>query len=122
MAENLKIAYSTSWKSKKMSWKRKLRKSGSFSLKLVYRFICRKILAESANTRRSYVIDRTDDVNSGGSDTERPRCFWIEVILPRHGITAVNNDGMIFKKNDCALNHWWYVSKVSVNRASTIFV
>jgi len=61
-------------------------------------------------------------VNSDGSDTERPRCFWIQVILPRNGITAVNNDSMIVKENDCAPNDWWYVSKVSVNGASTILV
>ena len=61
-------------------------------------------------------------MNSDGSDTERPRCFWIQVILPRNGITAVNNDSMIVKENDCAPNDWWYVSKVSVNGASTILV
>jgi len=102
--------------------KRKFRKSGSFSLKLVDQSICRNIPAESAKTRRNYVIYRTDDVNSGGSDTEGPRCLWIQMILPRNGITAVNDGSMIFKKNDCAPNDWWNVSKVSVNGASTILV
>jgi len=40
--------------------------------------------------------------------------------LPRNSITAVNNDGMNVKKYGCAPNNWWYVSKVSVNGASTI--
>ena len=99
-----------------------VRKSGSLSLQLVDRSICRNIPAESAKTPSSYVIHRTDDVNTGGSDTERPRCFWIQIILPRNGITAVTNDSMIFKKNDCAPNDWWYASNRSVNGASTILV
>jgi len=73
-----------------------VRKSGALSLKLVDRSICRHIPAESAKTRRSYVIYRTDDVDRGGSDTERPRCFWIQMGVPRNGITAINNDGIIF--------------------------
>jgi len=106
----------------KRAGERKVTKSGSLSLKLVDGSICCNIPAESAKSRRSYVIDRTDDVDSGGSDTERPRFFWVQMILPRNGITAVNNDSMIFKKHDCAPNDWWYVSKVSVNGASTILV
>jgi len=61
-------------------------------------------------------------MNSGDSETERPQCFWIPMILHRNGILAVNNDGMTFKQNDCAPNDCWYVSKVSVNEASTILV
>jgi len=99
-----------------------VRKSGTLSLKLVDRSICRNVPAGSANMRRSYIIYRTHDVNSSGSDTERPGCFWIQMILPRNGITAVNNDCMIVKKNDCAPNDWWYVPKVSVNGASTILL
>jgi len=44
------------------------------------------------------------------------------MILPRHGITAVNNDGMIVKKNNCAPNDWWCASKVSVNGVSMIIL
>ena len=61
-------------------------------------------------------------MNSGGSDTERLRCFWIQMIVPRNGITAVNNDSIIFKKTECAPNDWWYVSKMSINGASMISV
>jgi len=44
------------------------------------------------------------------------------MILPRNGITAVNNDSMIGKKNDGTLKDWWYVCKVSINGASTILL
>ena len=106
----------------KRAGKTKVRMSGSLSPKLVDGSICRNIPADNAKTRRSYVTHRNDDVNSGSSDTERPRCFWIQMILPRSSITAVNNDGMIFQKHDCTPNDWWYVSKVSVNGACTILV
>ena len=120
--EYLEIAYGTSWQSGKRAGKRKVRKSRSLNLKWVDQSICGNIPAESTKTRRSYVIDLTDDVNSSGLDTGRPRCFWIQMILPRNGIMAVNNDGMIVKKNDRAQNDWWYVCNVSVNGASTILL
>jgi len=44
------------------------------------------------------------------------------MILLEICITTVNNDGMIFKKNECASNDWWFVSKVSLNGVSTILV
>jgi hypothetical protein len=72
--------------------------------------------------QQKYDIHRTDDVNSGGSETERPQCFWIPIILPSNGILAVNNDSMTFKQNDCAPNEYWYVSKVSINGASMILL
>jgi hypothetical protein len=56
-------------------------------------------------------------VNCGGTKTERPRWYWIKMILLRNGILAVNNDSMTFKYNDCVLNDCWYSSKVSVNGA-----
>jgi len=56
------------------------------------------LLAECAKTRQKYVTHRTDDVNSGGFETERAQCFWIQMILPRNGILAVTNDGMTFKQ------------------------
>jgi len=101
---------------------RKVRKSGSICLKLVHQSGCHTILSESAKMWRRYVIYRTDDVNRSGSETERLWCIWIQMILPRHGILAVNNEGMTIKQNDCTLKDCWYVSKVSVNRASTILV
>jgi len=99
--------------------KRKIGKSGTLSPELVDRTLCRKIPAEGTKTRSSYVIYRTDDLNCSGSDTERPRCFWIQMIPPRNGITAVNTESITVKKNDYKPNDWWYVSKVSVNVAST---
>jgi hypothetical protein len=46
--------------------------------------------------------------------------FFIQMIVPRNSIIAVNNDGMIVKKNTRTLNDWWYVTKVNINRASMI--
>ena len=106
----------------KRAGKGKVRMSHSLSQKLVDLAICHNIPAECAKSKMSYVIYWTNDMNSGGSDTERPRCFWIQMILPRNRVTAVDNDGIIFKKSDCTPNDWWYVSKVSVNGASTILV
>jgi hypothetical protein len=106
----------------KRAGKRKVRMSGSLSPKSVDRSICHNIPAEGTITPGNYAIYRTDDMYSGGSDTKRPQCFWIQMILPWNGITAVNNEGMIIKNNDSAPNDWGYVSKVSVNGASTILV
>jgi len=72
--------------------------------------------------QRSYAIYQTDDVNSGGSEPERPQCFWMLIIIPSNGILAVKNDSINFKQNDCAPNDCWYVSKVSINGGSTILV
>jgi hypothetical protein len=69
--------------------------------------------------RRNCIIDWTDDMNSGGSDTEKPRCYRIPMILPGNGLLAINCDGMTVMQNACAPNGCWYVSKVSVNGAST---
>jgi hypothetical protein len=82
MVENVKSSYGTSWKSKKMSWKRIGPDLGLICLKLVDGSVCGKIPAECAKTRRSYVIDPTDDMNTGGSETERPGCFWMNMIIP----------------------------------------
>jgi len=51
-------------------------------LKSVDGSVCRNIPAESAKTPWSYVIYQTDDVNTGGSETERPQCFWMHMIIP----------------------------------------
>ena len=61
-------------------------------------------------------------MNIGGSETERPGCFWIQMILPTHRILAFNNDGMTFKQNNFATKDSWYVPKVSIKGASTILV
>jgi len=120
MVENLKIAYGMSWKSSQTSWKKIGQDTRYKSLKLIDGSVYRNIPVESAETWWSYVIHRTDDVNSGGSETERPRCFWMHMIIPWNGILAVKNDGMNLKQNDCAPYECLYVSKVSFNGASTI--
>jgi hypothetical protein len=61
-------------------------------------------------------------VNSGGKETERPRCFQIEMIPPSNSILYVNNDGISFERNDCAMNDYWYVAEVSVTGVSIIFI
>jgi hypothetical protein len=55
----------------KRAGKRKVRKSGSICLKLVDGSVCRNLPAESAKTRQNYVIDCTDDVNSGAEGAVR---------------------------------------------------
>jgi len=88
----------------KRAGKRKVRKSGSICLKSVDGSVCRKLPDESAKTRCSYINYQTDNMNSGGSETERPRCFWMEMIIHSHGILAVNNDCMNYMQNYCAPN------------------
>jgi hypothetical protein len=59
----------------KQARQRQVKKSGSICLKLVDESVYGNILVESANMWRNFVIDRTDDVSSGDSETGRPRCF-----------------------------------------------
>jgi hypothetical protein len=94
MVENLKSAYGTSWKSRKTSWKKIGQDIGIICLTLVDGSVCRNIPAESTKTWQGYVIYPTDDVNTGGADTERPRCFWMHMIIPGNRILAVKNDGL----------------------------
>jgi len=75
MVENLTSAYGTSWKSRKTSWTQPDQVIGFKCLNLVDGPVCRNIPADSAKTPWSYIIYPTDDVNTGGSNTERPRCF-----------------------------------------------
>jgi hypothetical protein len=95
---------------------------GSTCLKLVDGSVYCNLPAENAKRLQSYVIYQTDDVYSGGSETERLQSIWIQMILARNGILAANNDGNTFKQNDCAPNNCWYVSTVNVNGVSTILV
>jgi hypothetical protein len=57
----------------KRGGKRKVRKSSSICLKLVDGSVCRKSPAESVNGQQNYIIHWTHDVNSGGSEPERPQ-------------------------------------------------
>jgi len=101
---------------------RMVRKSGSICLTLGDGSVCHNIPAESAKMRRSCVIYRTYDVNSCGSETDKPRCFWMQILIPWNCILAVKNDRMNSKQYDCALNDCYYISKVRANGASTILV
>ena len=47
-----------------------VRKSGYKYLKLVHEVLCRKLPAESVETRWSCIIDQVNDMYSGGSETE----------------------------------------------------
>jgi hypothetical protein len=80
------------------------------------------IPAATAKTWQRDLIHRADDVNTGGIVTERPQWFSIQTIIPRNGILGVNNDGMTFKRNDCAPNDFSHVSKVSINGESMTLV
>jgi hypothetical protein len=65
-----------------MSWKKIGQDIGFICLKLVDGSVCCNIPAESAKTQESYVINPTDDINTGGSETERRRCFWMHMRIP----------------------------------------
>ena len=99
MVEILKIAYGTSWKSRSRSCIRKVRMSGYIYQELVDGSICRKLPVESAGTGCAYIIHRSDHMYSGGSETERPRSFWMQMIIHRNNLLAVKNDRMHFAYN-----------------------
>jgi len=73
-----------------------VRTSGYKYLKLVHGFLCFKLLAESVETRWTYVIHHANDMYSGGSETEMSRTSWIQMIIHKNGILAANRDGMNF--------------------------
>jgi hypothetical protein len=58
-------------------------KSGSVCLKLVDGSVCCNLQAESAKMRANYVIDRTDDVNSGAEGAVRAVALWASRIRSR---------------------------------------
>jgi len=82
MVENLKNAYGTFSKLRTTSWKKIGQDIGFICLKLVDGYEYCNIPGESAKMRHSYVMYPTDDVNTGGSETERPRGFWMHIIIP----------------------------------------
>ena len=67
--------------------------------KLVHVCLCGKLPAESAEMRWTYVIYHTNDVYSGGSETEMSRRFWIRMMIHRNRILAAKNDCMDFMYN-----------------------
>jgi len=73
-----------------------VRTSGYKYLKLMHRFLCGKLPAESTETRWTYVIHHANDMYSGGSETEMSRRFWIQIIIHKHSILAANKDCMHF--------------------------
>jgi len=60
---------------------RKVTKLGSICSELVDGSWCRELPDESADTRWAYVIHRSDTMSSGGWETERPRSFWMQMII-----------------------------------------
>jgi hypothetical protein len=102
--KKLNVAYGTSWKSRKTCGKKRGQDIGFIYLKLVNGSVCRNIPAESTKTRPSYIIYRTNDMITGDSKTERPRCFWMYLIISWNGILGGKNDGMNFKQNHCTPN------------------
>jgi hypothetical protein len=63
-------------------------------LKLVDRCLCHILWAESAETRWTTVIPHSDNMYGSGPETERSRCFWMQMMMCRHSILAANNDWM----------------------------
>jgi len=76
-----------------------LRTLGYKYLKLVHGFLCRKLLADSAEMQWTYVIHHANDMYSGGLETEMSRRFWIRMIIHRNGILAARKDCMDFMHN-----------------------
>jgi len=72
----------------------KVRKPGHICQQLVDESICHELPAESAAMRCAYIIHRSVEVYGGGSGTERPRSFWMQMIIDRNHRWAVNNDCM----------------------------
>jgi len=64
--------------------------SGYKYLKLVHGLLCRKLTAESIETRWSYVTNHVNDMYCGGSETRISRRSWIQIILHRNCILAAN--------------------------------
>jgi hypothetical protein len=73
--------------------------SGYKYLILVLGFLCHKLPAESVEMRLCCVIFHVNDVYSGGSETEISRRSWIEMILPKNRILAINRGCMHFLYN-----------------------
>ena len=79
--------------------------------------VCHKSLAESSKTQWAYIFHPTFKVYSGGSETATPQSFWMEIIIHRIDVLAVNNDCLQLAYNCWASNDCWYVIEVSINRA-----
>jgi len=58
-----------------------VRKSGYKYLELVDGVLCRKLPAESVETRWTYVIAHVNHMYSGGSETKISRRSWIQMIF-----------------------------------------
>lgn len=89
--------------------------------KLLDGTICRKYPDESTETQWAYIIHHSDNMHSGNSDTNRPRIFWIEISVCRHVQLAINHEFMQFAYNWSASSDCYYVFKMNINGASTIF-
>jgi len=72
-----------------------VRKLGYINPKLAYKSTYRELPAESAGMCAGYVIHHSDNMYGGGSQIERPRKFWMEMIIHRNDLLVVNNHYLI---------------------------
>jgi len=93
-----------------------VRKSGSVCPKSVDGSVCHGLLVESGEMRPSYIMYRTDDMNYGGSGAERLQCFWMQMIIHRNCILAVDNEYLNCMQKNYTLNNCSYVSELSLSR------
>jgi hypothetical protein len=68
---------------------------GYIKEKLVYRFKCGKLPAESAGMKQRYVMYRSENTSISRSETETPQTIWIQQSIHTNYTFAVNNDYMI---------------------------
>lgn len=73
-----------------------MRTLGNIYLKLLNGVLCHKLQAAAVETRGIYVIHHSDEVYSGGPETERSRSFWMQIIMCRNSILAANIDDIDF--------------------------
>jgi len=122
MVEIMEIFYGKSWKLRRRSWIWKGKAVRLYISKLIDGCICYKVQAESAQTRWAMDIHLTDNMYSGGSETQSPQFFLIKITIHRNHIMSVNNDYMHFGYNCWSSNDSEYVLKVSVNIGWMILV
>jgi len=94
---------------------RKVRMSGYIYRKPGDGSVCPQSVADCADTRWAYHIHRADIVYSRGSCTDRRWSSWMEIIIHRNNVLAVNHDCMYYAYNCWASNAWYYHCKESIN-------
>jgi hypothetical protein len=95
-----------------------VRKSGYINQKLEAAWIECEFLGESTESWYTYIIHQLDNVYMGWSVAEATSSNWMEMVIYRNDIIAVNNDCMHFVYNWWPFNDCHYVIEVNVNLAS----